>query len=244
MAGEAFEIALMPNDSRLREDFEESADDSVALLIERACSGDAAAFDQIMICYQRRVVTVAWQLLGSEDDARDAAQEVFLRVYKYLKSYKREKSFAGWLYRINVNVCRDIARKRGMGGRAASLELERDLGRLDMLASEDDVEADAISSQQRRIVACAMDTLSGKEREAIVLRDLQGLSTEQVATILGSSVSTVRSQISCARKKIKLYHDRLVNQKQPKAAGSRSNPATTGSRRDRASSSHDERVTR
>ena len=213
MVGEAFEIALMPDDSRLREDVEKTTDASIAQLIDRAGSGDAAAFDQIMICYQHRVVSTAWQLLGSEDDARDAAQEVFLRVYKYLKSFRRERSFAGWLYKISVNVCRDIARKRGMGGKAASLEREHDLGNLDGLVSDEDVEASAISSQQRRIIACAMDTLSGKEREAIVLRDLQGLSTEQVAAILGSTVSTVRSQISSARKKIKRYHDRLVNQR-------------------------------
>jgi RNA polymerase sigma-70 factor (ECF subfamily) len=212
MAGEAFQIALMPGNPRLREDADEISP-AVAHLIDRAGSGDHAAFDQIMICYQRRVVSVAWQLLGSEEDARDAAQEVFLRVYKYLKSYRREMSFGGWLYRINVNVCRDIARKRARRERLASLELERDLGRLDKLVSEDDVEASAISSQERVIIARAMETLSGKEREAIVLRDLQGLPTEEVAAILGSSVSTVRSQVSSARRKIKQYHDRLVNQK-------------------------------
>jgi RNA polymerase sigma-70 factor (ECF subfamily) len=209
MAGEAFQIALMPGTSRLHEDSDEPGS-AVAHLIDRAGSGDHAAFDQIMVFYQRRVVSVAWRLLGSEEDARDAAQEVFLRVYRYLKSYRREKSFSGWLYRINVNVCRDIARKRGRGGRMTSLEVERDLGTLDKLASEDDVEAAAISSQERIIVARAMETLSGKEREAIVLRDLEGLPTEEVAVILGSSVSTVRSQISSARKKIKQYHDRLI----------------------------------
>src|SRR5215467_12204285 len=114
VAGEAFQIALMPGDQRLREDAEATSA-LIAPLIDRAASGDNAAFDQIMILYQRRVVTVAWQLLGSEEDARDAAQEVFLRVYKYLNSYRRDKSFGGWLYRINGNVCRDIARKRMQG---------------------------------------------------------------------------------------------------------------------------------
>jgi RNA polymerase sigma-70 factor (ECF subfamily) len=213
MAVQASEIALMPNDRRLCDDSEETFDASIARLVARARSGDGGAFDQIMMCYQRRVVSVAWQLLGSEDDARDAAQEVFLRVYKYLKSYRSGESFSGWLYRINVNVCRDIARKRSHGVGLASLDLERELGTLDALASGEDIEAAAIFSQECSIITRAMDSLPGKEREAIVLRDLQGLSTEEVARVLGSSASTVRSQICSARKKVKQYRDRLIAQR-------------------------------
>src|SRR5262249_23566704 len=104
---------------------------------------------------------------------------------------------------------------------------ELDLGKLDGLVSDEDVEAAAISSQQRKIIARAMDTLSAKEREAIVLRDLQGLSTEQVAAILGSTVSTVRSQINSARKKIKRYHDGLMHQR-PRLDSTRSGSDRVG----------------
>ena len=61
---------------------------------------------------QRRVISTAWRMLGNEEDARDAAQEVFFRTYKYLSKYKAEQDFYGWLYRIIVNACHDIARKR------------------------------------------------------------------------------------------------------------------------------------
>ncbi|HYM00920.1 MAG TPA: RNA polymerase sigma factor [Blastocatellia bacterium] len=179
-------------------------------LIERAQKGDKAAFEDLMVRSERRVVSIAWKMLGNEDDARDAAQDAFFRLYKYLKSYRASEDFDGWLYRIVINVCRDIRRKRKAS--TVSYESERDAGALESLVSEDDIEAKAIESQQRQIVAQALDSLSKKEREALVLRDLEGLSTSEVARILGSSETTVRSQISTARSKIKAFKDRLLKQ--------------------------------
>jgi DNA-directed RNA polymerase specialized sigma24 family protein len=85
---------------------------SLALLVERAAAGDTAAFEQIMIHSQQRVMAMSWRILGNEADARDASQEVFLRVYKYLGRFKQDQDFFGWLYRITVNVCRDMLKKR------------------------------------------------------------------------------------------------------------------------------------
>jgi RNA polymerase sigma-70 factor, ECF subfamily len=185
---------------------------AVAALVERARAGDAAAFDQLMICYERRVVTTAWRLLGNRDDARDAAQETFLRVYKHLGKFDLKQDFSGWLYRIVVNVCRDVARKRGHHARAASLDAEIESGSLIEPPSAANTEAEAIRAEQQQIISRALSTLSEKERAAIVLRDLEGLPTEEVARILGSSQTTVRSQISAARAKIKTYRDRLTRQ--------------------------------
>jgi RNA polymerase sigma-70 factor, ECF subfamily len=210
MAGEAAEIILMTNGLGLDDSSAGRPDTSLALVIERAKAGDSAAFEQIIICYQHRVVSTAWRMLGNREDARDAAQEAFLRAYKYLKSFKQDQDFSGWIYRIVVNVCRDIARKRGMRQQFSSLEEERELGNLDRLRSGDDVEAAAILSQQQALVTRALDTLTKKERAALVLRDLEGLDTKEVARILGSSQTTVRSQISSARAKIKMYRDRVL----------------------------------
>ena len=213
MAGEMAQTLQMAGNLILNEESADRNGLSLTLLIERARTGDCAAFDQIMICYQRKVVSTAWRMLGNEEDARDAAQEAFLRVYRYLNKYDERQEFAGWLYRIVVNVCRDIARKRGRNQGFASIDTERESGELDALQSSDDVEAAAILSQEKAIIANALDTLSNKEREAIVLRDLEGLSTEEVAQILGSSQTTVRSQISSARAKIKQYRDRVLNRR-------------------------------
>jgi RNA polymerase sigma-70 factor (ECF subfamily) len=213
MAREVAEIALMMDNLRLAESPEEGAGPSLALLIERAKAGDAAAFDQLMVLHQRKVISIAWRMLGNREDARDAAQEAFLRVYRYLGKYRREQDFSGWLYRIVINVCRDVARKRGPAGRLASLEEERECGGLAALESGDDVERAAMLSQEQAIIARAMETLSTKERAALVLRDLEGLSTEEVARTLESSQVTVRSQICSARAKIKKYRDRVLRQR-------------------------------
>jgi RNA polymerase sigma-70 factor, ECF subfamily len=183
---------------------------AAASLVERARAGDAAAFDQLMICYERRVVVTAWRLLGNRDDARDAAQETFLRVYKHLAKFDVKQDFSGWLYRIVVNVCRDVARRRGRHAHAASLDAELESGSLMEPPSAANTEAEAIRAEQQQIISRALSTLSEKERAAIVLRDLEGLPTEEVARILGSSQTTVRSQISAARAKIKAYRDRLT----------------------------------
>lgn len=177
-------------------------------IIERARNGDSLAFDQLMMCYQQRVMATSWRMLGNREDARDAAQEVFLRIYKHLHKYDRRQDFSGWLYRIIVNVCHDQARKRKSN--VSSFESEQELGQLPQLHSADNTEAAVIRAQEQRIIFRALETLSEKERIAIVLRDLEGLPTEEVAQILGSSATTVRSQISTARTKIKLYRDRFL----------------------------------
>jgi RNA polymerase sigma-70 factor (ECF subfamily) len=206
MASEVAEIGLMTDNLKLIDRQAEPLD----LLIERAVAGDRQAFDQIMICHQQTVVATAWRMLGNREDARDAAQEAFLRVYKYLKNFKPGEDFQAWLYRITVNVCHDLARKRKPARQHVSFEREQEEAGLGSLSSGDDVEAEAMLSQEKRIVAKALATLSKKERTALVLRDLEGLSTEEVAEILGSSQATVRSQISSARAKIKKFRDALL----------------------------------
>jgi RNA polymerase sigma-70 factor (ECF subfamily) len=212
MAREVAEIALMMNSLGLGERPCEKESASLAAIIERARVGDSTAFEQVIEHCQRKVISTAWRMLGNQEDARDAAQEVFLRAYKYLGSFNAEQDFSGWLYRITVNVCNDIARKRGRFDQFKSFESERDLGNLETLASGENIEAAAIQSEQQEIIAQALSTLSKKERAAIVLRDLEGLPTEEVARILGSSQTTVRSQIASARVKIKQYRDRVMKQ--------------------------------
>ncbi|HXG65289.1 MAG TPA: RNA polymerase sigma factor [Blastocatellia bacterium] len=207
---EVAEIALMTDSRWVEESAAGGIDASLLRLIERVKAGDAGAFEQIMIRHQERVFATAWRMLGNREDARDAAQEVFLRVYKYLKNYDQKQDFSGWLYRIVINVCRDTARKRGKSNLFTSFEDEREQGALEAMAGPGDIEAAAILAQEQKIIAAALNTLSKKERAALVLRDLEGLPTEEVARILGSSQTTVRSQISAARAKIKKYRDRVL----------------------------------
>jgi RNA polymerase sigma-70 factor (ECF subfamily) len=183
---------------------------SLALLIERAAAGDRAAFEQIMIHSEQRVMAMTWRMLGNEADARDASQEIFLRVYKYLGRFKQDQDFFAWLYRITVNVCRDFLKKRQhQSERFMSVA---DDEKEEVLAVQDDAEQTLMHAQRRVLIAKAIATLPYKERASIVLRDVEGLSTDEVARILKSSSTTVRSQISSARKKIRDYCRRYAGE--------------------------------
>ena len=186
-----------------------------ALLVARARAGDATAFERIMLETERKVVATAWRMLGNREDARDATQEVYLRVYKYLDRFKPEQDFQGWLYRITINVCRDAARKRRGAdvkgsGEFASTQGGYEHNPAESVSPEADAEENALRAQQRSMMMRALATLPEKERAALVLRDLEGLTTEEVARVLGSRPVTVRSQICSARAKLKIYCERLL----------------------------------
>jgi len=188
---------------------------SLTYLIERAASGDTAAFEQIMIQSQQRVLAVSWRILGNESDACDASQEVFLRVYKHLGRFKQDQDFFAWVYGITVNVCRDISkRRRQHSHRLTSFAADADEWAYAVASPHEGAEEALMHSEQRELVARAMATLPDKERASIVLRDVEGLSTDEVARILKSSPTTVRSQISSARKKIKKYCEQYLGRKE------------------------------
>lgn len=153
--------------------------------------------------HERQVLRTAWRLLGSRDDARDAAQEVFLRLFKYLHRFDERRELAPWLYRVTVNVCRDMERKRRKAW-SQTVDPVPPVAR--------DAEAVRRLSQEERMafVEQALKLLPQKERAAIVLRDIEGLPTNEVARILGSSQTTVRTQISRGRVKLKQHCQRLM----------------------------------
>jgi RNA polymerase sigma-70 factor, ECF subfamily len=174
---------------------------SLAGLLRDAKAGDIAAFEQIVIRHERAVLLTALRLLGRWEDAQDAAQEVFVRMHKYLRRFDDDREFAPWLYRMTVNVCRDLNRKR-----PPEADLEAAAPAQDRAAGPDE---QARSAEARRALQTALGRLSEKERAAIVLRDLEGLPTREVARILGSTEATVRSHISSARLKIMRFTERF-----------------------------------
>ena len=174
--------------------------EEAARWLSLARSGDAAAFEALLRIHELQVARTALRLLGNRQDAQDAAQEVFLRLHRNLRQIDAAGNLAGWLYRVTVNVCRDMLRKRK---NVAPLDDAR-------LGFESSTEAGLVRDQQLRMVREAMRALPEKERAALTLRDLEGLSTGEVAGILGSTEATVRSQVSAARLKIrKMLRSRL-----------------------------------
>ncbi len=125
------------------------------------------------------------------------------------------EDFRGWLYRITINVCHDFARKRRLAVSSGVDEIDsaRDIATLETARGGGDPEAVALHMQQLALVRCALQLLPAKERAALVLRDLEGFSTEEVARALGSRPVTVRSQISSARAKLKTYCEKLLRRR-------------------------------
>jgi len=193
---------------------EETADYFTAL-VARARAGDELAFERIMLATEQRVVSIALRMLGKRDDAREATQDVYLRVFKYLSRFRTGEDFRAWLYRITVNVCHDFARKRQATAATQFDDVDLDLegSTSDAARRAADPEGLALHEQQLALIRSALQSLPPKERAALVLRDLEGFSTEEVAQTLGSRPVTVRSQVSAARAKIRTYCERLARQK-------------------------------
>jgi RNA polymerase sigma-70 factor (ECF subfamily) len=167
-------------------------------LLERAVAGDLAAFEDIVRMHEKQVLNTAWRLLGSLEDAQDTAQEAFLRLFSNLKRLDDVRQVRPWLYRVTVNLCFDHRRRnRNFPGEG--------LGGLEAATPGLDPEITWLAQERRAILERGLATLPEKERAAVVLRDVEGLDTREVAEILGSSETTVRSQICVARAKLRKF---------------------------------------
>lgn len=177
----------------------------------RSRSRDAEGFERIVRRHERRVYGVARRLLGRAEDAEDAAQEAFLRLYRALDRLDPARPVLPYLYRLTVNVCRDMGRRRRLREVSSLAEVPPDREPVDR--GVDPARA-ARLAEERRIASDALATLPERQRTALVLRDLQGLSTREVAEVLGTSEVTVRTQISRARVKVKEYRDRILGKEE------------------------------
>lgn len=179
----------------------------IATLVERTLGGDSEAFEQIILRYERRVFTLSMKLLASTADAQDAAQEVFLRAFKYLHRLDTRKPIEPWLMQMTVNVCRNIGRSRQ---RRWNTFPENVMPESACADESSNPHTGLNGEQERQMLWKALETLPEKERMAVILRDIDGLSTAEVAEMLGSSETTVRSQVSRARVRMKYAVDQMI----------------------------------
>ena len=180
--------------------------DSEKNLLERAKSGDIAAFEQLIDSYQRKIFNIALRMLGNYDDAGDLTQEVLIRIYRSIRSFKEQSSFSTWIYRITTNVCLDEIRKR-KNRKVISLDEEIKFDDGDMKrqieSDEPTPEETAETEDLKKIVNDAIARLNEEHRIVIVLRDIQGLSYEEIADVLKCPEGTVKSRINRARQALK-----------------------------------------
>jgi RNA polymerase sigma-70 factor (ECF subfamily) len=169
--------------------FQETADETA--LIQRTLAGDAAAFESLVACYQRVAFTVALRMLGEYEDARDATQNAFVKVYEHLDSYDPKYRFFSWMYRILINECLNTRR-----GRRATEVVDPD--RADESNAEDAVETE----ERRRDVRHALLALPVPYREVIVLRHFAAMSYGEMSVALGVPTKTVKSRLYTARHRL------------------------------------------
>jgi RNA polymerase sigma-70 factor, ECF subfamily len=170
-------------------------------LVRRATQGDEAAFELLMRAHESRMFAVSLRMCGNREDAQDCLQEAMLRIYRAMSNFKGQSSFATWAYRITMNTCLDELRRRKLRT-ATSLDVLLDTG---WAPTDEGVtpEQHSIASEQRRMLERAIADLPEDMRAAIVLRDVQGFSYDEIAKMLEANVGTIKSRISRGREKLR-----------------------------------------
>src|SRR5204862_3111816 len=175
-----------------------------ATLVERVRSGDVAAFEPLVEKYRQRVYRLAYNVLRSQEDAWDAAQEALSKAYQALPSFRGQSAFYTWLFRIAMNVAHDKARQRGAQGRAFGTErvTEEEWERTMPDPGEEPDDAAARGEERARITR-ALEALPEHHRAIIMLSDLEGLSYREIADVLNIPMGTVMSRLHNARKRLR-----------------------------------------
>ena len=153
-----------------------------------------AEFEHLMVRHERLVLRTALRMLGRLEDAQDTAQEVFMKLYRNIGKIETARGLESWLYRTTMNACFDHLRRRRP---AEAIEWEPPVAAVQ--------HTDMEREQRRQLVSEALKTLPEKERAAVILREIEGLDTAEVARILGSSEATVRSQVSMGKARLKRH---------------------------------------
>ena len=181
----------------------EAGDD--AALIRSILNGQKRAFDELVLRYQNRVYHLCYRFFGDDNEANDMAQEIFIKVYQSLGSFRFESGFSTWLYRIAVNTCKnrlksmDFRFKKVLG----SLNGKQNPGNdQPVMEIADDSSSPALELEKKEsalLVQKAINALSPDKKTVVILRDIQGLSYEEIAGVTGFSMGTVKSKLARAR---------------------------------------------
>ena len=173
-------------------------------LVRAAQGGDAQAFRALVTKYQRRVYQLALGMVRDSDEAMDITQETFVRVHRYLPSFKGDSSFFTWTYRIATNLALDSARKRGRSERVELDEQDAEIeSRMDPAsAALAGPQRAALNEELKGKIEEALASLSENHRAILLLREVEGLSYEELARTLGIRKGTVMSRLFHARLKM------------------------------------------
>jgi RNA polymerase sigma-70 factor, ECF subfamily len=171
-------------------------------LVERHRSGDLQAFDEVYARFGEMIYNLALRLSGNREESADLTQEIFLRIYRHLGSFGGRSTLKTWVFRIAINHCRDrLSRHHPV---MQPIEDEVEEGGQPIADPGRGPEELAVAADEGRRVMEGLDRIAAVFREAVVLRDLEGLSYEEIAEVLGVRVGTVRSRIARGRDHLRL----------------------------------------
>ncbi|OYV80374.1 MAG: RNA polymerase sigma factor RpoE [Ferrovum sp. 37-45-19] len=174
-------------------------------LVERAQMGDKRAFEMLVVKYQRKLARLISRLVRDPGEVEDVTQESFIKAYRALSSFRGDSAFYTWLYRIGINTAKNYLVSMGRRAPTSTL-LDNDeaenYGESDLLKDVNTPEAELMSRQIAETVNNSMEALPEELRTAIRLREIEGLSYEEIASIMSCPIGTVRSRIFRAREAI------------------------------------------
>lgn len=184
-------------------------------LIDKCKKGDNEAFSKLILSYEKKVYNIALRMVLNPEDAYDVAQEVFLKVYQSIHSFRGQSSFSTWIYRVASNVCLDFLRKKKKHATVISIDRQVETEENTVSKQLEDPSPGTFEQVEQNLMreelAAAITKLSPEHRLVIVYRDINGLSYEEIAQITGQSMGTVKSRLSRARKTLQ----KLLKNREP-----------------------------
>ena len=174
------------------------------IIVERALSGDADAFGELVRRWERRIFALAYGMLGREEDARDATQETFLAAFRNLRAFRGEAKVSSWLHRIAVNQCISRQRQARVRGEAAlEDEEERDSARFAIPVNYSP--SRVVEGKQETVaVRQAINSLPIELRQVVIMKEFEELTFREIADVLDLPLSTVKSRLYTAMKQLQM----------------------------------------
>lgn len=172
-------------------------------IIEKVLGGDANAFEELVLRYEKTVYNLALRMVGDRDDAFDMTQEAFIKAYGSLSSFRGDSKFSVWIYRITTNVCLDFLRSKSRKQQVSLTVSDDDEdAQLDIPDPKADPEQQLIKKISMQSVEEGLKTLPDKQRQILVMRELCGMSYAEIGKALSLEEGTVKSRIFRARKRL------------------------------------------
>jgi len=171
-------------------------------LVEEVLQGKHSSFELLLQPHRRGFLTMAYRITGDREEAMDVCQDAFIKIFKYLKSYKKGRSFKTWAYKVLMNTSYDYLREKKKFKRVI------DSQKSTSIYESSQIENKVWKNQMRIKIQDMLDILSPKERAVFLLRDSESLSVKEASLVLGCSQISVRTHLSRARQKIKIQFEK------------------------------------